>query len=389
MPRTDPVSPARRVAFEVLTRVEGGGHSGDELRARGEGLSSRDAGLATELVMGVLRFQGQLDYLIEHFSGRPAEALDMQVRLILRLGLYQIRYLDRIPPHAAIHQSVEIAKQSHKRSAAGLVNAVLRKVHLRPVDWPDLSVAFSHPEWLLERWEDQYGSETMAGIVEANMAPPHTFIRVPPGRTPPEGADVTPVKGCWLVDSAQEAGGFRVQDIGSQSVVPLLDLQPGQRFLDLCAAPGNKTAQALEAGVRAVAADQHRVRLMQLTDLGVPLVRLDARRPLPFGRVFDRILVDAPCTGTGTLSRNPEIKWRLRPEDLPELQARQAAILKHALDALAPGGRLVYATCSLEPEENDQVVALYKDRIVRILRRIPGRDLGDGFFAAAIQGTTC
>jgi 16S rRNA (cytosine967-C5)-methyltransferase len=226
----------------------------------------------------------------------------------------------------------------------------------------------------------------MAGIVEANMAPPHTFIRVPPGQTPPEGATATPVKGCWLVDSAQEAGGFRVQDIGSQSVVPLLDLQPGQRFLDLCAAPGNKTAQALEAGVRAVAADQHRVRLMQLTDLGVPLVRLDARRPLPFGRVFDRILVDAPCTGTGTLSRNPEIKWRLRPEDLPELQARQAAILEHALDALAPGGRLVYATCSLEPEENDQVVAPYKDRIVRILRRIPGRDLGDGFFAAAIQG---
>jgi 16S rRNA (cytosine967-C5)-methyltransferase len=173
--------------------------------------------------------------------------------------------------------------------------------------------------------------------------------------------------------------GSRIQDIGAQSIVPLLDLSPGQTFLDLCAAPGNKTAQALESGVRAVACDVHWSRLAPMKSLGIDLVMLDAQQPLPFQKRFDRILVDAPCTGTGTLAHNPEIKWRLRPAAIAGLQQIQKRILSQALDALAPGGRLVYSTCSLEREENEDVV---EGRNVKMMRRIPGRDSGDGFFAA-------
>ena len=147
-----------------------------------------------------------------------------------------------------------------------------------------------------------------------------------------------------------------MQDIGSQSIVPLLCLAPGQTFLDLCAAPGNKTAQALESGVRAVAADRYLHRAAPLKSLTPNIVVLDGTRPLPFARPFDRILVDAPCSGTGTLGRNPEIKWRLTPADLDYLRRRQSALLANALDALAPGGLLVYSTCSLEPEENEGVL---------------------------------
>jgi 16S rRNA (cytosine967-C5)-methyltransferase len=179
--------------------------------------------------------------------------------------------------------------------------------------------------------------------------------------------------------------GLRLQDIGSQAIVPLLDLRPGQTFLDLCAAPGGKTAQALEYGVRAVGCDRHLSRLLELRGLGCDLVALDGTRPLPFRHGFDRILVDAPCSGTGTLGRNPEIRWRVQEEDLARLHTTQAALLRNALAALGRGGILVYATCSLEPEENETVVAeAAAGRAARFWRRIPGIDAGDGFFAAVI-----
>jgi 16S rRNA (cytosine967-C5)-methyltransferase len=165
----------------------------------------------------------------------------------------------------------------------------------------------------------------------------------------------------------------------------LLDLQPGLTFLDLCSAPGNKTAQALETAVRAVASDVSATRLGHVRRVGIPLVALDATGPLPFSRQFDRILVDAPCSGTGTLMRNPEIKWKLTPGDLADLQRRQVSILRNALAVLAPGGRLVYSTCSLEFDENEAVPPLVGIGHVRhTLQRLPGRDRGDGFYAAVI-----
>ncbi len=351
---------ARALAFDILLKVEAGGYASDLLVARSGGLDSRDAGLASEIVFGTLRYRGQLDFLIEWYSGRK-QKLDAEVRAALRMGIYQLRYLERVPAHAAVADSVELVKQARKRSAAGLVNAVLRKVTRDPVEWPSREVELSCPEWLLARWEAQYGRDSAEGIARAALHEPEKYVRVGPA-------------------------GTRIQDIGSQSIVPLLRLQPGQRFLDLCAAPGNKTAQALEYGVRAIACDLHLHRLAQLKSLGVDLVVLDGTRPLPFAGRFDRILVDAPCSGTGTLGRNPEIKWRLRPTDLEDLPHRQTALLDHARRALAPGGLLVYSTCSLEPEENEGVVSAVPPRLVlETMRRIPGRDAGDGFFAAVIK----
>ena len=352
-------APARIAAFDILRRVEAGGYASDLLLERTAALDSRDAGLASEIVFGVLRYRAQLDYLIEIYSSR--RKLDAEVRIALRMGIYQLRYLERIPAHAAVTDAVELVKRAHKRSAAGFVNAVLRRVDREPVPWPSREVELSCPEWLLARWEAHYGAEAAVGIARAALQEPEKFVRAGPG-------------------------GSRMQDIGSQSIVPLLRLEPGQRYLDLCAAPGNKTAQALEAGVRAVACDLHFHRLVQLKGMGADLVVLDGTRPLPFGRRFDRILVDAPCSGSGTLGRNPEIKWRLRPADLEDLPRRQAALLANARAALASGGLLVYSTCSLETEENQAVVASVPPELVLdIMLRIPGRDPGDGFYAAVIR----
>ncbi|HVN06928.1 MAG TPA: transcription antitermination factor NusB [Bryobacteraceae bacterium] len=353
------MSPARLLAFEILTAAERGGYASDLLAARAAPLDSRDAGLASEIVMGVLRYQSQLDFLIEVYSRKPAGRLDAPVRLALRMGIYQLRYLERIPAHAAVSESVELVKRARKRSAAPFANAVLRKVRRDAAAWPGRDVELAHPAWLLERWEKQYGWAAAEAIARAGLRVPETYVN-------PETA--------------------RIQDIGAQAIVPLLRLEAGQTFLDLCAAPGNKTAQALAAGGRGVAADLHWHRLAAMKPLGIPLVALDGTLPLPFRRQFDRILIDAPCSGTGTLARNPEIKWRLKPADIPDLHARQVALLEQGRRALAPGGLLVYATCSLEREENEDVIAAVPPGlVVETMTRLPGREPGDGFFAAAIR----
>jgi 16S rRNA (cytosine967-C5)-methyltransferase len=356
--RTPRISAARIAAFDVLRKVESGGYASDLLLLQSAKLDSRDAGLAAEIVFGVLRHRAQLDFLIGRAVPRK---LDPEVRTALRMGIYQIRQLDRVPAHAAVAESVELVKRAKKSSAAGLVNAVLRKVDRAPVEWPSREIALSCPEWLLARWEAAYGEATAERIALAALEEPGKYVR-------------------------ESALGERRQDIGSQSVVPLLDLAPGQRFLDLCAAPGNKTAQALESGVRAVACDVHAHRLLPMKAITGNLVLLDGTQPLPFAPVFDRILVDAPCSGTGTLGRNPEIKWRLTPADLEDLQRRQRMLLDRAMAVLAPGGVLVYSTCSLEAEENDGAIQAYREGLVgEPMRRLPGREPGDGFFAAVIK----
>ncbi|MBZ5607995.1 MAG: hypothetical protein LAP38_07055 [Acidobacteriia bacterium] len=346
------ISPARQTAFDVLRKVEQGGYAADLLVDRSAGLDSRDAGLSSQIVFGCLRYQAQLDHLI----GRLAPGrLDPEVRIALRMGVYQLRYLDRIPAHAAIGESVELVKRARKRSAAGLVNAVLRKIDRQPVAWPDRATELSMPAWLLEKWDRQFGPETAESIATQFLQPAETFV----------------------------ASTGRIQDVGAQSVVPQLDLHPGLTFLDLCAAPGNKTAQALAAGAETIACDIHWHRLKQLAGLPCRRVVLDGTVALPFRSEFDRILVDAPCSGTGTLGRNPEIKWRLKPSDLIELHAKQVALLGNALARLRPGGRLVYSTCSLEEEENRRVVEAFPGAW-QITERLPGREQGDGFFIAVL-----
>jgi 16S rRNA (cytosine967-C5)-methyltransferase len=346
------VSPARQIAFNVLRRVLEGGYASDILLKQSAALDSRDAGLASEIVFGCLRYQAQLDHIIRLFAAGP---LDPEVRVALRMGIYQLRHLDRVPPHAAVGESVELVKRGPRRSASGLVNAVLRKVDRKPIAWPDRATELSVPEWLLEKWDRQFGTETAEKITQSFLKPPETYI----------------------------ASTGRIQDIGAQSIVPLLDLHAGQMFLDLCAAPGNKTAQALEYGVQAIACDIHWHRLNQLVDLNCPRVMLDGTKPLPFATKFDRILVDAPCSGTGTLGRNPEIKWRLEPPDLLDLHRKQVALVRNALDRLRPGGRLVYSTCSLEQEENQAVIDALPGEW-QVKERLPGIEPGDGFFAAIL-----
>jgi 16S rRNA (cytosine967-C5)-methyltransferase len=348
------ISPARQISYRILGKIPSGAYASDLLRHESAALDTRDAALAESIVFGCLRFQSQLDFLIGHFSGRPTLKLDEEVRIALRMGVFQLRHLDRVPAHAVVADSVELVKKSGKRSAAGFANAVLRKVNREEVRWPDRPTQFSIPAWMLERWDRIYGTTAADGIAKAALEEPEVY--------------------------ANEATG-RQQDIGAQSIVPLLAIEPGMTVLDLCAAPGNKTAQAIAAGGRVVACDRVLKRLSAVPAEASRVV-LDATRPLPFSKKFDRILVDAPCSGTGTLARNPEIKWRLKPEDLPTFQTRQRAILKHALELLTPQGRLVYATCSLEPEENETVVEGFAVQTTSL--RLPGRDPGDGFFAAVI-----
>jgi len=343
----------------VLEGVHAGGYASDLLRRETAALDSREAGLAEAIVFGCLRFQAQLDFLIAQFSGRPQAKLDQEVRIALRMGIYQLRYLERIPAHAAVAESVELVKLARKRSAAGLVNAVLRKVDRSPVAWPDRATELSIPAWMLERWTNQYGADAAERIARAALQEPEDAINPTTGRR---------------------------QDPGSQSIVPLLEIQPGMTVLDVCAAPGNKTAQAIAAGGRVVAGDRSLARLAEVPEQapnGAMRVVLDGSSPLPFSAKFDRILVDAPCSGTGTLSRNPEIKWRMRPEDIGRFPPIQRAILRNALAHLKPQGLLVYSTCSLEREENEDVTAGFP--VVRTHLRLPGRDPGDGFYSAVMS----
>jgi 16S rRNA (cytosine967-C5)-methyltransferase len=398
------ISPARTIAFDVLRRVETQSAYADEvLRAElGAGVRTEDAGLATELTLGVLRWQRLLDFLIGRYLTNAGKTLDPEVRIALRLGVYQLWFLQRVPAHAAVHESVELVKRARKRSAAPLVNAVLRKAakeatqlaksrsalaSFLAADLPvaeQMGILYSHPTWLVERWLRNVGEDRTRALLEANnRAPAMSCFVADAGRredalTSLRQAQCVVEPGVLLHDTYTLHGGnpaasdairrgwVAIQDEASQAVAHLLAVEDGNTVLDLCAAPGGKTillARAAGAQGRVIAADlhEHRVRTMaeRFETAGVrniETVRLDGTQPLPFERRFDRILVDAPCSGTGTLARHPEIRWQLRADDLTDLHTRQVQLLKNALANLAPQGRLIYSTCALEPEENEFVV---------------------------------
>jgi 16S rRNA (cytosine967-C5)-methyltransferase len=378
------VSQARQIAYDVLLAVERGAQAGDLLDRNLAGVDSREAGLATELVFGVLRRRAQLHELMASVSSRRPELMDAKVRVAIEMGAYQMRYLDRIPPHAAVSESVDLCKRARKQHAAPMVNAVLRRLPELPGQWAWEALEYSLPSWLYRRWTEHFGFELARTLGAASLARPECYIRLVADAAP-EGCEATELAGCWRVTGAVPEGARRM-DIGAQTVVPLLELASGQRFLDLCAAPGNKTAQALETpGLDVVACDVSRARLEEFLARGARIVELDATKKLPFGAEFDRILVDAPCSGTGTLARNPEIRWRLREGDFAKHAERQRLVLRNALACLKPGGRLVYATCSLEREENEDVVrGVAAARVRSEHYRLPGRDAGDGFYAAVL-----
>jgi 16S rRNA (cytosine967-C5)-methyltransferase len=457
------VSPARAAAIEILLKVEREQSYASELlhSARFAKLSTADHGLATELVMGVLRWQSLLDSQLAKASSQKLQRLDAEVLAALRLGLYQLRFLSRIPARAAIFESVELVKAARKSSAAPFVNAILRKLASgarettadegtiagtskgiftalqSSADPASLAENASHPEWLVARWVEFYGLEAARQICAHDQYAPKTTIHIQDGQRDSEvideltGAGIRLAPGALLSSArtvlsgdiartgAYLEGRISIQDEASQLVALLVGA--GKTILDCCGAPGGKTALLASRNphstVVASELHPHRVRLMRslVRQPNVRVLAADARQ-MPFSMSFDRILADVPCSGTGTLSRNPEIKWRLTAADLADLQARQIAILKSALAQLAKGGRLVYSTCSLEPEENEQVVeaalagapgfaltdceteleCLQRTGELCLtdirslvsgpnLRTIPGVHPGDGFFAAIVE----
>ncbi|HKF06508.1 MAG TPA: 16S rRNA (cytosine(967)-C(5))-methyltransferase RsmB [Candidatus Sulfotelmatobacter sp.] len=449
-----PVSPSRAAAFDILLRVERENSYACELlhSTAYDKLSRPDHALATELVMGVLRWRSRLDDEIAGAVSQPLKKLDLEVLTAIRLAVYQFRFLDRIPQRAALHESVELVKRARKRSAAPFVNAVLRKASLsEPPCAPvpsvvnslspeEIAKAWSHPQWLVQRWANDYAEEAIEKICRYNQSTPKTTVRLrdlnAERELTTEGVSFAP--GAFLSSARRLESGditctkaFRerrviIQDEASQLVAALVGRveKKDARILDCCAAPGGKTLSISDnnpsAAITAVEIHPHRARLMQKL-LGrndsprIKILAADATN-LPVSVKFDRILVDVPCSGTGTLARNPEIKWRLKPEDLPELHDRQLAILRSALAHLARGGRLVYSTCSLEREENENVIEqlLAENASVRLadcraeldrleatgdliwpkpaslirgpyLRTNPGVHPSDGFFAAVLE----
>ncbi len=385
------VSPARSAAFEILLRVEREDSYAAELlhSVRLAKLSSRDHGLATELVMGVLRWQSLLDQRLAAASSQKIARLDSEVLAALRLGVYQLQFLSRVPARAAIFESVELVKAARKRSAASFVNAVLRKMAGagavdifaeigQSTDSTMLAQNAAHPAWLVARWTGHYGLEAARQICAHDQTVPAASIYIHSDESGAElaeaGVELAPgrilsaarrvLAGDVTTTRDYQQGRVSIQDEASQLVALLAgrgEIIVDCKILDCCAAPGSKTALIARRNPRAqlfaTELHPHRARLLQsLSRLpNVHVVTADARH-LPFLCTFDRILADVPCSGTGTLARNPEIKWRLKEEDLSDLQSRQAAILKAALAQLAMGGRLVYSTCSLEREENEAVV---------------------------------
>lgn len=424
MVKSKEISPARVAAFNILQQVENGAFSSVSLATEEPNLQPLDRALCHELVLGVLRWQLFLDKIVEHFSKRRVESLDTAVRIALRLGLYQLRFLTRIPASAAVNESVGLVRAARLSSATAFVNAVLRRA-VREAEYDPateisdplekIAVQTSHPSWLIERWANSFGVEEADAFARANNTVPPTAFRVVANRA--NQADVLSklsaagatlqssdiVSGAWRVSGAtallremSSAGEIYPQDEASQLVADAMEVKRGERILDLCAAPGGKTTlMADRAGDAAfiVAADRSATRMatvistMRLHELKsiTPLI-LDATEELPVARAsFDRVLVDAPCSGTGTLRANPEIRWRLAPTDFDTFAQQQKRILSRAVEVLKPGGRLVYSTCSVEREENEEVIATLNLKLIKTLRTCPHREGSDGFFLSILE----
>lgn len=371
----------REIAARVLEETERSRAFVDEVLAarRTAGLSRRDRALLTALVYGVTRRRRTLDWLID----RCAAHVDPRIRQHLRVALFQIRFMNRIPRHAAVHQAVELAK-GIGRKAAGFANAVLRRA--ADLELPDaLGVRTSHPDWLIERWRRRFSEEELLRILEAdNASLPVTARDRRTGAVLEVQGDPTELPG-W------DEGRYVVQDETSMKAAPLLSPRPGERVLDLAAAPGGKTAHLadlMEGRGLLVAVDlPGRIELVRQTvrRLRLPHVRLvaaDGAR-VAFREKFDAVLLDAPCSNTGVLARRPDVRWRLREADIAGAAALQRRLLENAARLLRPGGRLVYSTCSLEPEENR--VDVPGLRVLREEWILPSERASGGYMALAVR----
>jgi len=387
----------REVALDILCRVEKGAYADRLLDAHrnASGLNLPDLGLLQELVLGTLTWQGAIDHLLSPYLKTATIRFSPCLRNLLRLSVYQVRYLDRIPGYAVVSEAVDLTRRREGPGRARLVNAVLRGVseNRRPVRHPKLAddaegylcICLSHPRWLVRRWTARFGPEEARMLCESNNTRPAISIRVNRLRTTPErlrveleadgicAAPASLIEGYLTVSKAGplfrtrafREGHFAVQGQGAGLVVRLLDPQPGEHVLDVCSAPGGKATAAAERMadrglILALDARPARLRTVRqnLQRLGLRSVRAVAADGcvLPTDARFHRVLVDAPCSALGILNHHPELRWRRRQSDLGALSDLQRDLLKAAADCVRPGGVLVYGTCTLEPEENEEIV---------------------------------
>lgn len=408
MPREGhrPASAARRLALKALRAIDAEGAYANLALDRfleGSHLSAADRSLATELVYGVTRWRERLDYVLDVLSTRPVGDLPVWIRNILRMGLYQLMYLDRVPARAAVAESVALAKEFGHQGTAALVNAVMRKAATAPGDvglppaGPDpaarLTVEYSHPRWLVERWLGRLGPERTCALLATNNEPAPLTLRTnvtrvsreeliaslraegataEPGRLWPESVIARGVKPLRTLQSFS-AGYFSVQDEGSMAAARSLGPQPGWLVVDACAGVGGKAthlAELMRDRGRVVAIDpfRHKLALLEQSARRLGLTCIETRsldaRDLPQSDLVgqaDAVLVDAPCSGLGVLRRRPDLRWRLRESDIADLASLQGELLRKASECVKPGGVLVYSTCTLEPEENGAVVEGFMD----------------------------
>jgi 16S rRNA (cytosine967-C5)-methyltransferase len=392
------IAPARVAAYETILAVAAGRADLPSALARARTTleDERDRALAGEIATGTLRWQGAFDHVIAAFAGRPTARLDAEVLAILRISIFQLLHLDRVPAAAVVNDAVELAGKAGKRSAAGFVNALLRRVSREraqlplpeapPIDL--LAITLSHPRWLAERWLARHGFDAAEAWARFDNRPAPLTLRAnrlrttrdaltsdleqagvttQPARFAPDGVIVT--SGNPLLTPLAHSGAFFVQDETSQLVGVFVAATAGERILDACASPGGKTTQmaaAMGDTGTIVAADVRGRRLdllaRTIAESGahrVRIVQANARAAPPFGEVFDAVLVDAPCSGLGTIRRDPDIRWRRSEADLELLAAAQREMLAQAATVVRPGGRLIYSTCSSEPEENEEVVRAF------------------------------
>ncbi len=420
----------REIALRVLRRCELSDEYTEHLldgELSRQRLSGPDRGLVQELVYGIVRARATLDWLIDRKTdGRPQRS---DLRQLLRLGLYQLFWLDRIPDHAAVHETVELAREFGYGPQAGFINAMLRgygrekeatQKLLAELKVSDPAIGWSQPAWLVEKWQQRYGAEDTQKLLAWNNSPPSTFARLNTTRTNAEkiilqwraeGVEYDFFARDWLEEHlifrlkshpaletlpSFRQGLFYVQDPSTLLAVKLLDPQPGERILDACAAPGGKAtfiAQKIGSSGLVVARDVSEARLKLINEncarLGFTTVETDLADEPKLKFRFDRILVDAPCSNTGVLRRRVDLRWRIRQEEIERLRATQLELLRKAAAQLAPKGTLIYSTCSLEPEENRQVVDAFLEvekgfKFETDRELLPFKDGVDGAYVAKL-----
>ena len=426
-PTAAKIAPARGCAYTVLRRVfERGAYADEALQAESKELDARDRSLAMRLVYGAVQRKGTLDHLIEALAGRPVKRVDPPLLAALRLGMYELLYMSGAPDYAVVGDAVELAKRD-ARAGHGLVNAVLRRAAREGADallgalgedTPErAAVKYSHPEWIARLWWQELGPADALALMAADNEPGEVALRANtlrtdastlaaelPVRTHPDSSipEALVLEEPFDVHNSPlwKAGAFHAQSRGAMRVARTLDPQPGERVLDLCAAPGGKSTHlaALMEGsgeVLAVESNRRRAGVLARTveRLGagnVKIERADAALARPEGPVFDRVLVDPPCSGLGTLQARPDLRWRVTPDAITEMAGIQAAILAAGAAALRPGGVLVYSTCTISTAENERLIAAFLDSnpdfgLEEMLSTLPHRDHTAGFFIARLR----